>query len=344
MKNNKSVIIVFIFLAGVAAYLYFSQNSGTIKKELSDFAVEDTASITKIFLVDNEKKSVLLERVNNENWTLNGKYEARQDAINVLLTTIKRVAVKTPVQKSAFENIVKQIASKHVKIEIYQNGEEPSKSYYVGHANPEHNGTYMLLENSSVPFLMHIEGFRGFLTPRYFTNENEWRNTAVFNYNFGEISSIKLEYPAKPENSFLITDLGNNKFSLKSLANNLEISDFDSNSLMQYVALFQKINFEGFEETKTEGFKDSIIRTTPFQKFSITNKNGTIKNLKTFLKPVPEGSTDLEGNPIKYDIERFYGLVDEKDFVVLQYYVFDPLIKTADDFRIKKIKSQPDQP
>lgn len=333
MKKNKIVFLLFFILAAAAAYLYFSEQSSTVRSALSDFAVEDTASISKIFLVDNNKKSILLERVNADAWTVNRKYEARQDAVNVLLTTIQRVSVKAPVPKAAFENVVKQIAVKHVKIEIYQGEEEPSKSYYVGHTNPEHTGNYMLLENSSVPFLMHIEGFRGFLTPRYFTNENEWRSTAVFNYGYGEISSVKLEYPGSPEKSFSVKETGNNRFSLVSLENNSEIPLYDTTALMKFIASFQKVHFEGFEETKSAAFVDSVIRTAPVHIFTITDKTGNIKTLKTFLKPVAEGSTDMEGNPTSHDLDRFYGLMDERDFVVLQYFVFDPLLKTADDFR-----------
>ncbi len=335
MKKNRIAAILIIILGSITFWFVLNNKNSTIKKELSDFAFEDTASITKIFLVDNEKKSILLERVNATQWTLNKKYKAREDAVNVLLTTIKRVAVKTPVPKPAFENVVKQIAVKHVKIEIYQSNDEPVKVYYVGHNNQEHSGTYMLLENSSVPFLMHIEGFRGFLSARYFTNENEWRSTAIFNYNYGEIAEIKLEYPSQPEKSFSITDFGNNKFSLKELKANTEILNYDTAALMQYAALFQKIHFEGFEETRTQAFKDSIIKTTPMQIFTVTDKTGNSKIVKTFIKPAKEGSTDMDGKPIFSDLDRFYGWIDNTNFVVLQYFVFDPLLKSSADFHKK---------
>lgn len=330
--KNKFIIILLLILLSIAGYFYFSNNRSTIRKELSDFAVDDTGAITKIFLVDNEKKSVLLERINQQSWKANGKYEARQDAVNVLLTTIKRVTVKTPVPKSAFENVVKQIASTHVKTEIYLAGDdEPIKSYYVGHNNPEHSGTYMLLENSTVPFLMHVEGFRGFLSPRYFTNENEWRSTAIFQYGYGEIASIRLEYPSRPEFSFVISESGSDHFAVKSLATGVSVPA-DTTSVLHYVSLFRKVHFEGFEETKSREFTDSLIRTMPMHNFTVTDKTGTKKKLKTFPKPGREGAVDMDGKPINYDLDRFYGLIDDRDFVVLQYFVFDPLLKKTDDF------------
>ncbi len=180
---------------------------------------------------------------------------------------------------------------------------------------------------------MHIEGFRGFLTPRYFTNENEWRSTAVFQYSYDEISQIKLEYPDKPGKSFFISNLGNNKFSLGNPENLKQSIPFDTVALMKYVSLFQKINFEGFEETKTGQFIDSVIHSSPIQVFSVTDKNGKVKTVKMFLKPSSQGPEDNGAGPVTYDLERFYGYIDDKDFVVLQYFVFDPILKTKDDFR-----------
>ena len=155
MKKFKYLFL--LGLVSLAAYFFFKPSSSTLKKERSDFAVKDTASITKIFMADQQGRSVLLERINVDNWKLNNEFKARPDAVNILLETIKRVTVKSPVNRAAFENVVKQIAGAGTKVEIYQGKDTPSKTYYVGHSNQEHTGTFMLMENSTVPFLTHME-------------------------------------------------------------------------------------------------------------------------------------------------------------------------------------------
>ena len=60
--KNRILIAVIAILGILAGYLYLKDNTGTIKEELRNFAVEDTASITKIFLVDKAQKSVTLTR------------------------------------------------------------------------------------------------------------------------------------------------------------------------------------------------------------------------------------------------------------------------------------------
>lgn len=330
-KNLKSIILL-VVVAAIATYFYVTSNNSTLKKELSDFSVEDTASITKIFLADQNGKSILLERIDGANWQLNSKYEARQDGINNLLETIKRVRVKAPVNKAAFETVIKKLAGSGVKVEIYQNNKEnPSRVYFVGGTNQEHTGTEMLLQGSSLPFLTHIEGFYGFLTPRYFVNENEWKDRTIFRYNYGSIASIKVEHPLDPKESFEIIDNGNNTFSLKD-ADSKIVANFDTTKVMEYVTRFKNIQYEGVEETKEKEFIEAILKTTPQQIYSVTSKTGETKACTTYMKPLKEGATDLEGNPINFDMDRMYAKVNDSDFVVIQYFLFNNLDKKLNYF------------
>jgi len=326
MKKNLTTGILFLVLASVAAYFYFNRGSGTIKKELIDFAVKDTASITKIFMADKGGRTILLDRMAPDLWRLNNQYEARQDAVETLLATIHSVKVKAPINQSSFEQIVKNIASNSIKVEIYQGGEKPTKVYYVGGANQLHSGTNMLMEGSSRPFVMHIEGFHGFINPRYFTNVNDWRSTRLFTYSKGEIARLEVKFNKEPSRSVAI-DVHENghDLAMTRLEDGSPIVPFDTLVAHQYLAQYKKIHFEGFEETKTDSFIDSIRSSTPKDVFTITDRAGNVTELKTFLKPVKEGAEDLEGNPIEYDADRMYGVINDSEFVIIQYHVFDPL-------------------
>lgn len=325
-------IIGLLVLAAVAVYVITQDTSSTIKGEKSDFAVEDTASITKIFLADKNDETILLER-KGDHWIVNREYRARQEAVQVLLETIKKIRVRAPVPRSAFENVVKTIAGKSVKVEIYQGGDSPSKVYYVGHANQDHTGTYMLLENSSVPFLMHIEGMRGYLTPRYFTNLNEWRHNGIFTSSPTQIAELKVEYPKEEEKSFKIFKNSTDEaFRVEKIQSNEGVMPLDTAKLMRYLLRYKMVYFEGFEETKEQTFIDSIIASTPEQVYTLTQHDGTTNTVEVYLKPAHEGASDYEGNPIEYDLDRLYGYVNGEDFVVIQYVIFDPLKKQAEDF------------
>jgi hypothetical protein len=51
---------------------------------------------------------------------------------------------------------------------------------------------------------------------------------------------------------------------------------------------------------------------------------------------LPEGTLDINGKPLKYDFDKMYAVInDGKDFVSIQYYVFDPLMQPI-SFFLKK--------
>ena len=74
MKSKKILFLIFIILIIIAVIFKFSNQNSTIKKELKDFAVEDTASIDKIFMVNKFNQKVTLTRQDNYIWKVNSKY------------------------------------------------------------------------------------------------------------------------------------------------------------------------------------------------------------------------------------------------------------------------------
>jgi hypothetical protein len=336
MNKRITISLLILISLAIAAYFITRESKSSIKKELKDFAVKDTAAITKIFMADTEGKQVLLERLNETDWQVNGKYLARKDAINLLLTTIRRITVKKPVNKPMFETIIKQLATKSTKVEIYLNNEDkPYKVYYVGGPDKDYQGSFMLLENSSVPFVTHIEGFRGFPSARYFTDENAWRRKEVFTYKPQEIAKIIVERYEEPEKSFSIVH-SNGTVQLFDYQNK-PFSSFDTITVYQYINNYRSIHYENFEESKPESYQDSLIKTDkPILKYTVITTEGKERSIALYNKPMKPGAVDYNGQPIKYDVDRMYGLTDDSLFVVVQHYVFDKLDVPVDVFQPQK--------
>ena len=194
-KTSLLIIVILSILAGISIYLFKTKNGKTtLDKEASNFKYKDTAQVDKIFIADKDGKSLMLERLKGT-WTVNNTYKARPDIMETLLKTIATVEVKSPVSKLSKENVIKVMASKSIKVEIYSKGNKV-KQFYVGHTTQDHLGTYMLLtnietdENYSEPFVTHIPGFEGFLNTRFITDELDWRDRLVMNIRPPKIKFI----------------------------------------------------------------------------------------------------------------------------------------------------------
>lgn len=337
MKKNSIVIILILLVLAVAAiFVYRSKGkNSTIDKEASDFGLKDTASVDKIFLADKEGKSVLLER-KPSGWILNGKYNVRPDAIELLLYTVRMVEVKSPVSKTSRDNVIKIMAGKSTKIELYSKGSKV-KQYYVGHSTQDHTGTYMLLtnpetdENYTEPFITHIPGFDGFLTTRYFTDEIDWRDRLMLNYRPPQIKEIKLELNEMPDSSFVIDLFSMQRFGLKTGKG--QQLPFDEEKIKQYIAYFQNVNCEIVLEKK-DHLVDSINKSgVPFATLTITDRDNK-PNVTLFYHKYPVASKNEQyGVDYKYDPDRLFVKYNNgADYGIAQYFVFGKMLQTYQYF------------
>lgn len=341
MKKNRTSIIILIALAVVAAVMLINNNRGTFRKENNIFAVTDTASITKFFLADKSNNTVKVERLATGRWMLNDKYEASPAMVQVMLKTINGIEPKAPVEKSARNTIIRLLAGKSVKTEIYQKvyridlfeiirlfpHEKLVRTYYVGDATMDNSGTFMLMEGSEDPYIVNIPGFRGFVSTRYSAMEADWRSHNVYKFRVPDISSVTVVFNEYPAKSYKITNQDNRLFTLTALTDNHNIDRFDTMKVVGYLSMFRELNYERILDEMPKAKQDSILEATPTNEITLVDKLGKAHTLKTWKRKADIGQLDLDGNQAVWDLERMYGLIDNStQMVSVQYFVFNDIL------------------
>lgn len=328
-------VAVCIFFASILIACNMGSKT-TIKGTFSDFGVEDTASIDKIFLADKSNRTVLLERKEGY-WMVNQKYHVRYDLINNLLNTIKKVSVMQFVAKPAIENVLKDLAVGATKVEIYQN-QKLVKTYYVGGPTQNSLGTYMLIQGSDTPFICYVPGFRGYLSPYYMPLEGEWISREIFNHRPSQIEWASLEFAKVPEVSWKIENLDNKNFKVINIHTQQEVEAFDTNRVKDVLSSFTYRGFEQFTTANKERLDSVIVPKYYLGKLALQDKNGAIHSVKFYQLPYERPVTNENGEIDLIDPERMYGVVN--DFVTIcQYYTFDPLLVPIDYFLPRKNKN-----
>src|SRR5205085_5470323 len=135
------------------------------------------------------------ERKKNSPWILNGKDEVRPEYLKLLLDCFYRISIRTKVARSAYNNVVKALASTGIKCEVYLNDNvTPEKIFYVGGQTEDGLGTFMILENSDTPFITEIPGFNGYLTPRFSTDYDAWKQPRLFKLDPAQLKNLSISY------------------------------------------------------------------------------------------------------------------------------------------------------
>jgi hypothetical protein len=332
---NRSIRILLIVVATLAAvyFIFLSKPWSTLKGELKDFAIADTGSITKFFMADKRGNSVTISKNENGVWMVNNSIEADVTKVNLLLATMHDVTVRNPIPETAFNPIIASMATEAIKVEFYEK-DDLIKTVYVGSSTPDQTGTYMMLEGSSTPFVTHIQGFVGYLTPRFFPYAVKWKGRKVFDTPLDQVASVKIKYFDQPAQSF---ELKNNPIRLLN-GEGQNIPMADEKFAKFYLSGFQNLYFEGYDESLMGAKSDSIKKLKPFCFIELTNTNGTKTTLQVTFKNVGDHTKilyDENGKLLQNDTEKYYAFInDEKDVVYIQQYNFGRLFKTLHDFTV----------
>ncbi len=348
MKKNILLFISLIALAFAAWFIYQRKNNSTIANQpLTDFAITDTAAVSKIIITDLHGDRATLQRITGQRlWKLNDNYLARADAIDLLLKTFNRIRVRGNVSDKSRDNIMKILVAAGKKVEIYTTGSEPAKIYYVGNATEDHTGTYMLLEipgvgRSEEPYITHMEGFTGFLSSRFFTSVNEWRYTGIFEYPQLEFNRVRFVNHYNSNYSFEVNYTGQNNITLNGgyTASNqsftLPIPLFDTLAVKDFLIRFKKAHVESYNTLLRPEAMDSLRSISPAFSIFVRENAGVEKHIHLYLKRAAKPTTDDDGNPFPWDRDYFYALTNTDEFAMAQQYTFASLVQPL-EFYLKK--------
>ena len=323
MKKYLLFIVIIIVLAAIAIWFLKNQSPESINQREGNFAVSDRTSITKIILDNTEKKHIELNKP-GENWRVNNKFEARAELIQQLLLVITRIQSLAPVPQKAHDNVVRDLMTHHIKVQVFTGGERAARTYYVGGPTNDSKGTYMLLElngkTASRPHIVFLPGYRGYLTPLFNTDEEQWRSKVLFNYTRDKISELSVSYPSTDKNSFQIKRVAADSFSVNPLNEKFRINEpCGQKYIKQYLDFYSSVSIEAFDNSYSG--KDSMNSTLPYCNITIIAKDSTVLTTKLYRMPISKRSKsqyDYNGIELTYDVDRFYASFN-KDFAIVQY-------------------------
>lgn len=288
----KKIILLFIIII----FFSCSQENLTDKR---NFSIENIDVIDYIEIKNKTPKTVILKK-ENEVWKLKTGFAVKKEAINYLLETLRDIEIKRPIAVNEKENILKRMSVQRTKVSIFSN-EKKIKTIYIGGNTQDQLGTYMILENSSEPYVVSIPGFNGYLSSRFSCEENDWKDKMIFNYDKNEIESVHLNY-RDTIHSFKI-------YSNDNISN-------------KYFSYFKNISSEKFLKNNKDFNIEEIKKRKPIFDISLSLKNGEKIELIGFEKKSSlRGRTSIKN----YDTERFYGLFNG-ELILIQYQQFKNIL------------------
>lgn len=344
MKKNTLLFILTLVVVIIGVLLILNNRYTTLNNAESGFAIEDTSSVTRVFMVDKNNNSVQLIKQSTGRWLINNEQLAQNYNVIMLLGTMKNLTVRYPVPLAARDNVVRRMASIARKVEIYQEvyrinlfgkiklfpHEKLTRTYYVGDATQDNMGTYMLMEGASQPYVVFLPRLRGFIYSRFSTDIDDWRDHTIFKTPLQDFESVKVEFMEEPQESYVVKADDQGDFIMTTLDG--QQIQYDTLRLLQFVSSFKDIRYESILNNKLEPeYIDSVTSQPVAHIITLREQDGDEFVVQTYRKGGFSELYDQDGVALEpFDLDRLYAYInDGDDFVLIQYFVFDKVLRTA---------------
>ena len=323
MKNNRLLLLLAVLLLLGAGIWWLTRRADTADSTLdvaaTAFSVQDTAAVDKIFVALRSGQTHTLRRVAGSLWRLDERYDARPDMVRMLLETIHRQRVRTPVAHAARNTVVRGLATTGIKVEVYQHGQRAT-TFYVGGATNDRLGTYMILEGVEDPYVVHVPGFEGYLTTRFLLTPHDWQTLPVFTTLLPGLESIAVEAPGQPARTFTVRRAGTG-FGVEGLPT------ADTARVLAYASQFSHLYAQEFVDSTSRHYADSVMRQPP----------GYVVTVRARGQQPP---ARIRLWAIKDNQDSMFGLTDRDPNapLVVQTYIFNRVLVNRTDFVASKKK------
>lgn len=321
MNKNYWLIGIFLLLGGATAWYYLGGKKDAPSTLGWDrlFKVEE-AEIQKIFIAKRTGETTTLERDGNS-WKVNGQWKASKNAVENILEVVTSLELQSVPPPAATDNVVKDLAGRGIKVEIYGKRDKKLKTYYIGGVTANARGTYAIMDGSEQPMILEIPQMEGQIRTRFDLIGDDWRDRNVFSYQPEEIQAVSVEYPQQRNKSFKLKRNGDN-WEIKPFYENVPAitRQISKGRVEGYLTGFGSLMAESFENEYAE--KDSIRQIIPFSVVSVTDSKGK-ERIAAFY---PTYRVDkYTGERRSEAVERYFADINNGDWMLTQHRVFEKI-------------------
>ena len=341
MDRSLLILLLVLFLFGGLGFYYVAkdkEDKTSLTNKDWDMAVKNTEDIGRIFIADRVSgKTVDLKR-NGDHWIYNDKWKARPNAIENIMVVIKTVDLRERPANAAVKHMVTSIATQGTKVEIYDKRGNAMKKYYVGGATPDERGTFMIMEGSNNPYVMHMQHAEGNLKGVFFTGDKNWRDKTVFALDKDDVKFISIDYPKNKTQGFALSR-NKKKWTVEPThqATRKINRTVDIDAVEEFLSGFKSLIAEAFESDFPQ--RDSVNQTTPFCTINLEMMDG--EKRKVVLHPLDlQFKFEEDVREAEY-YERYLAFMnnEDDDLMLIQHIVFKKIFWGYPFFFIPERKS-----
>ncbi len=329
MPKNLSILLALALILALLTWFYQCGPWSARKKRQNwdrDFRIEHTDAIGKIFMVRKTDGAIVTLQRKGQAWYVNDEYKANPNVVDNLLEAISGLRVKYIPPRAALDHIVKDLATRSIKVQIFDRKGQLMKSYYVGGAPPDERGTYMIMEGAEQPYVMELPTVSGSVRGRYnIFRIDRWRDKTVLSIDPARITYVSIDYPKLRNKSFELKRIGQ-QWTVEplSVTTARKSTPPDPGEIQVFLSGFRQVYGQSYQNDWPG--RDSVRQILPFAR--ITVRTAGEEKVVT-LWPLEQYVSDRD-LPV---VDKYFADVQPPgDFMIVQHRLIKKILWAYDFF------------
>jgi hypothetical protein len=319
---NRTIIRYVLFCSfAAAAILFLLRGRSPFGGINSSFSSDTKNEISRIEISGKEKRVDL--RKNAGKWTINNGEEARENAIEFLISVLYEVKIKSPVSDDLFDEVITKKGVNPEKVRVFSR-RRLINSFSVYRTESNQYGNIMKKKAGSKPFITSVPGYEGDIGFIFTSEELFWKPYTLFRFLPSEISEASLENFSQPQHSFSIIKNGS-AFVLTDLER--QLAGWDSVNVGRYLTYLFNIPFEKWALELTNDEEEKIVNEEPLYRITVKDNKGVEQSVRLWQR-----WNYTDGKKVADD-DRLWGMKDKGGRIfIIRYFDIDPILKKRSYF------------
>lgn len=350
-KSNLLFLIFSLSLFTLAIILYWqSEMYSTFSPRDRDFRVDPDREVTRIKMKNlSEGNTIEIYKDEQDRWRLDEGYYANDLAVKDLLGVLERLSVKQPVSLANRKQVEELLQEKGVRVDIFARDyrvsfgdfqhlsyERSYQSMIVGPDASDGESTYMRKTDSDLAFRVMGPDYESGVSAMFVADSRVWRDPVVLDVASESVQSVQVLVHDNKEESFVLKPTDDKGFQFFRREDSGEALNFvaDTARVRRFLSSFTDLHYERLLDEEDEKVRKELMFEQPYMEISVKSKDGEETHMKAFARQMPEGELSLaEG--LGQDPNRFYLQVNEGEFALAQYFVFNRILRPLSFFKNK---------
>ncbi len=306
-----------------------------------EFGIDRDEEPVLVWLKQPGEEAITLEKDPAGQWFVDANYLADDRAIEDLHAALRFMEVRRPLPSEDRQQVMQALDEQGVRVQVYVGRhwlnfpggvqlfprQQLMRDYLILPRNETDAGTIMCMAHAEMPYMVYLPGSPADMHELFVPEASFWRTSHVANLSPAEIVEVRARVHDRQAESYTWhLDRTEEPLLFNHAGDRISLEQVNTELLPAYFHQVRRLRYERLLLETADQPPADLLTGEAFFTLIIDDIYGNSTKLDFFKRISPDDGT-LVPEDKSYDPNRFYLQINEGDYALAQYVIFQPVIR-----------------